>query len=55
MAMPKKKMTSTRSGGRRADIARTRTAITVCPNCKKTIKPHMVCGNCGYYRGTKVK
>jgi len=54
MAMPKKKMTSTRSGNRRAQKALNRIATSVCSNCKATIKPHAVCPYCGFYKGEKV-
>lgn len=55
MAVPKKKMTSTRSGSRRAHKRATRPATTICSHCKAIIRPHIVCPKCGYYRGQKVK
>lgn len=26
----------------------------VCPKCRKEIRPHTVCWNCGYYKGEEV-
>lgn len=26
----------------------------VCPKCKSSVLPHMVCGNCGTYRGRQM-
>lgn len=54
MAMPKKQMTRTRSGGRRAHHALSRPATTTCETCKAVLRPHTVCANCGSYRGQKV-
>jgi large subunit ribosomal protein L32 len=54
MAQPKKQMTRTRSGARRAHQALTRPALTVCPTCKAEVRPHTVCAKCGSYRGQKV-
>jgi large subunit ribosomal protein L32 len=54
MAMPKKRMTATRSGARRSQLALTRPAMTRCANCQATIRPHTVCEKCGYYRGKQV-
>lgn len=28
--------------------------LTSCPKCKKSIKPHTVCMNCGFYNGHEV-
>ncbi len=29
-------------------------SLTVCPKCKKPVKPHTVCANCGFYKGREV-
>ena len=55
MAMPKKQMTSTRSGNRRSQIKQLRPTTALCTNCQTTIKPHTVCPKCGFYRGQKIK
>ncbi len=54
MAMPKKQMTSTRSGNRRSQIGLKRPATTTCSHCQTITKPHTVCAKCGYYRGKKI-
>lgn len=28
--------------------------LSVCPKCRKPILPHVVCKNCGYYKGREV-
>jgi len=28
--------------------------LSVCPKCKKPVRPHTVCQNCGYYKGAEV-
>jgi large subunit ribosomal protein L32 len=28
--------------------------LTVCPRCKKPVRPHTVCLNCGYYKGEEI-
>ena len=29
-------------------------ALTTCQKCGKPVKPHVVCKNCGYYKGKEV-
>ena len=29
-------------------------ALTTCKKCGKSIRPHMVCSYCGYYKGKEV-
>ena len=29
-------------------------SLSVCPKCGKTVLPHTVCQNCGYYKGAEV-
>lgn len=29
-------------------------ALALCPKCGKDTKPHMLCWNCGYYKGEQV-
>lgn len=29
-------------------------SLTKCPKCAKPARPHSVCFNCGYYKGTEV-
>ncbi len=55
MAMPKKKLSSTRGKRRRSENDKlTRQAVAICANCGVTNAPHTVCAKCGYYKGQKV-
>lgn len=54
MAMPKKQMTRTRSGGRRSQIRLRTSALTTCSSCHSAIIAHRACPNCGMYRGRVV-
>ena len=51
MAEPKKRLTSARSGKRRAHIKLEVKTLAICQKCKSPVLPHHVCANCGYYRG----
>ena len=51
MAVPKKRLTSARSGSRRSQLLLKKTKLSKCPQCKEPILPHRACPNCGYYRG----
>ena len=53
MAVPKKRTTSSRRDMRRSHHALTPVASNECPNCGE-LKPHHVCGACGYYDGREV-
>lgn len=54
MAVPRHKHTRSSVGQRRMHIFITPAALTSCPKCAKPTKPHMVCKNCGYYKGREV-
>ena len=51
MAVPRHKHTRASVGQRRMHIFLRPSALTICRKCKKTVKPHTVCLNCGYYKG----
>lgn len=55
MAVPKKRMSRSRTAKRRANWD----VITVpahgkCNNCQAAVRPHRVCAACGFYRGKSV-
>jgi large subunit ribosomal protein L32 len=54
MANPKRKLSRASKGHRRAHLALTRAQLVRCTHCSAMIKPHTVCGACGYYRGRQV-
>lgn len=54
MPTPKKRLTRSRRGKRRAhDFLVARTVVN-CPNCNALALPHHVCASCGYYKGEEV-
>ena len=54
MAVPKKKVSSSRRDMRRSHHALTVQKATECPNCGELKRPHHVCGACGHYDGREV-
>ncbi len=54
MAVPKKKMSKSRTGMRRAHDALRRPNPATCPQCGATREPHRVCPECGHYRGRQI-
>lgn len=51
---PKKRHSRQRQGKRRAAIHLKTFKSVSCPNCGNPVLPHMVCKNCGYYKGKEV-
>jgi large subunit ribosomal protein L32 len=51
---PKKRHSRQRQGKRRAGIRLSIPHGVPCPNCGALQEPHMVCNNCGYYKGQQV-
>ena len=49
MAVPKKKVSSSRQRMRRAHDALSIEKSNDCPNCGELKRPHHVCGSCGHY------
>ncbi|HOE74378.1 MAG TPA: 50S ribosomal protein L32 [bacterium] len=54
MAEPKKKLSSTRSGNRRAHRALKAINASKCANCGEKVIQHKLCPGCGFYKGKKV-
>ncbi|MFA5565727.1 MAG: 50S ribosomal protein L32 [Acidimicrobiia bacterium] len=51
MAVPKRKTSKAKSRSRRASAWKLGTpARSVCPRCSAAKVPHVVCGNCGWYK-----
>ena len=55
MPNPKRRHSKTRTANRRTHDALQPVAVTTCPQCRELKPPHIVCPNCGYYRGRQVK
>jgi len=54
MAVPKKHKTASKRDMRRMHIYLTEPHLVNCPKCGKPKLPHVVCSNCGYYKGQEV-
>ena len=54
MAVPKRRISSTRRDKRRSHDALNATAPSVCPSCKQPKLSHRVCPHCGQYNGVEV-
>jgi large subunit ribosomal protein L32 len=54
MAVPKKHTTKSKRDMRRMHIFLREPALVSCPKCGKPKLPHVVCPNCGYYKGQEV-
>jgi len=54
MGVPKQRKTKGRRNQRRMHIFLKKPALAKCPKCGHFVLPHMVCPNCGYYKGIEV-
>jgi len=54
MPVPKQRHTKSRRNKRRGNIFLTRPSLVLCPKCGKEVRPHLLCRNCGYYKGREV-
>lgn len=54
MAVPKRKWSKRRSRISRANEKLDRLNLSECPQCHELKLPHVVCKNCGYYKGKEV-
>jgi large subunit ribosomal protein L32 len=51
---PKRKLSKGRRDRRRAHDALEAANLVACNNCGTMILPHIVCPNCGFYKGREV-
>lgn len=54
MAVPKKKMSRSRTRRRKATWKVASPRLTRCPQCDAPKLPHRVCAECGSYKGREV-
>lgn len=54
MAVPKKKISTSRGGSRRAHDAIKSVNLSTCSNCHEARPSHHVCPECGWYNGREV-
>ncbi|MDE6284123.1 MAG: 50S ribosomal protein L32 [Bacilli bacterium] len=54
MAVPFRRTSITKKRMRRTHLKKTVGALTECPNCGATLRPHRACTKCGYYKGQEV-
>jgi large subunit ribosomal protein L32 len=54
MAVPKKKMSKSKTRMRRSHDHLTVGSHSDCPKCGQPKQPHRICMSCGHYRGRQV-
>ncbi len=54
MAVPFRRTSKTKKRMRHTHLKKEVGALTICPNCKASIRPHRMCPKCGYYKGKEV-
>lgn len=54
MAVPKRKVSTSKRNMRRAHDALKPASYGECANCGELKRPHHVCGDCGHYDGREV-
>ncbi len=54
MAVPFRRTSKTKKRMRRTHLKKEVGALTSCPECGATIRPHRACTKCGYYKDEKV-
>ena len=53
-AVPKRRISKSRRGRRRAHQALSAIHLVGCPECGELRRPHRMCPNCGTYKGRKI-
>ena len=55
MAVPKRKISKARRDKRRSNVSKlTAPTLAKCPQCGGFKRPHIVCGDCGFYKGKEI-
>jgi len=54
MGVPKKRTAKSKRNMRRSHHGRARLQLSVCPKCAQRVPRHIVCPNCGTYKGRVV-
>lgn len=54
MAVPKRRLSHSKTRTRRSHHFKTAAQFAVCANCKSPIPSHTACPNCGMYKGRQV-
>lgn len=54
MAVPFRRTSKTKKRMRRTHLKKSVGALTTCPKCGATLRPHRACTKCGYYKDTEV-
>jgi len=54
MAVPKRKTSKSKRNMRRAHDGLTISAMSECPECGESMRPHHACPSCGQYKGREV-
>ena len=53
MAVPKKHTTKSQKNQRRMHLFLKEPSLGACSHCGKLVPPHVLCDNCGYYKGVE--
>ena len=54
MGVPRARRTKSKQGNRRSHLALKKRVLASCAKCGTKTMPHMVCYNCGYYKGRQI-
>ncbi len=54
MAVPFRRTSKTKKRMRRTHLKKQVGALTLCPKCGATLRPHRACTKCGTYKGEEV-
>ncbi len=55
MALPKRKVSRSKSRKRRTHYKISPPGLSLCQNCNELKPPHRACPSCGYYKGRTFK